>query len=72
MTDYERQKLIVRFRAHGTIMWTEIDMAADEIERLAVENRDLWAIIRKFQNDVLVAERERDEVLCRVRGQCDD
>lgn len=43
-------------------------LARREIEQLAKENTDLWGIIRKCQNDVLVAERERDEVLCRLKG----
>jgi Mn-dependent DtxR family transcriptional regulator len=37
MTDEERQKLIARFRAHEVFMWTDIDLAADEIERLVKE-----------------------------------
>jgi hypothetical protein len=35
MTDEDRQKLVARFRAHEVVMWTDIDLAADEIERLA-------------------------------------
>jgi hypothetical protein len=35
MTDEERQKLVARLRAHEVVMWTDIDLAADEIERLA-------------------------------------
>jgi hypothetical protein len=34
MTDEERQKLVARLRAHEVVMWTDIDLAADEIERL--------------------------------------
>jgi HAMP domain-containing protein len=36
-TDEERQKLVARLRAHEVFMWTDIDLAADEIERLAAE-----------------------------------
>jgi hypothetical protein len=35
MTDEERQKLIARFKSHEVVMWTDIDLAAEEIERLA-------------------------------------
>jgi EAL domain-containing protein (putative c-di-GMP-specific phosphodiesterase class I) len=62
MTDAERQRLCEDLR---TICFEE---AADELERLAKENTNLWVIIRACQNDVLVAERERDEVLCRLKG----
>jgi hypothetical protein len=41
MTDEECQKLIARFRAHEVFMWTDIDLAADEIERLITEVRQL-------------------------------
>jgi hypothetical protein len=37
MTDEERQKLIARFKSHEVVMWTDIDLAADEIERLVKE-----------------------------------
>jgi 5S rRNA maturation endonuclease (ribonuclease M5) len=37
MTDEERQKLIARLKSHEVVMWTDIDLAADEIERLATE-----------------------------------
>jgi hypothetical protein len=37
MTDEERQRLIARFKSHEVVMWTDIDLAADEIERLAQE-----------------------------------
>jgi dynactin complex subunit len=37
MTDEKRQKLVARLRAHEVVMWTDIDLAADEIERLAKE-----------------------------------
>jgi multidrug resistance efflux pump len=35
MTDEERQKLVARLRSHEVVMWTDIDLAADEIERVA-------------------------------------
>jgi hypothetical protein len=38
MTDEERQKLVARLRAHEVVMWTDIDLAADEIERLAAKD----------------------------------
>lgn len=50
-------------------MWSAGEKTrADEIERLTCEVEKLWGFIRKYQNDVLVAERERDEVLCRLKG----
>jgi hypothetical protein len=41
MTEEERKRLIARFRAHEVVMWTDVDLAADEIERLERENREL-------------------------------
>jgi hypothetical protein len=72
MIDEERQGLLGNLRmaefAAPTYAKQWCREAADEIERLAKENTDLWVIIRACQNDVLVAERERDEVLCRLKG----
>jgi hypothetical protein len=48
MTDEERQKLIARFKSHEVVMWTDIDLAAEEIERLAAENKELKKTLHHF------------------------
>lgn len=51
MTDEQRQKLVARFKSHEVVMWTDIDLAADEIERLAE-----WAKTSDNVNDELRSE----------------
>jgi hypothetical protein len=62
MTDEERQKLCARLRAHEVVMWTDIDLAADEIERLMeeVKNWEVWAKSQPSYQDQEAALAQSD------------
>src|SRR3954447_4681786 len=48
MTDEERRRLIARFKSHEVVMWTDIDLAAEEIERLlALAQSDAEPVAQK-------------------------